>query len=108
MNIATLCKDINETLRVMDEEFAAAKGLMGVKPKLEDAKLRIRNANVALHQVTDLILQAQFHEVSTPPDVINRVNKFQQDLMVVYQEIDMCERIIVTRQQLRPANHMMN
>jgi hypothetical protein len=108
MNVATLSKDINATLQLMRDEFELAKRSMGIKPKLEDAKERMRNANVALHTAVELILQAQFFEVTTPPDVIERVNAFQAELANVYAEIDMCERIIATRAALRPANHLMN
>lgn len=108
MRISTLSKEINEALTVMDHEFALAKKVMGVKPKLEEATLRARNANVALHQVVELIMKAQLNDVLMPPDVIARVNSTQVNIIGIYTEIAMCDRIVETRQRLRPANHMMN
>jgi hypothetical protein len=97
MDLASLTGNINSTLRVMDEQFSLAKKAMGIMPRIEDARVHIRNAAVALHQLSELVYRAEFEGIRQPPDVIHRANAINAGLVDLSAELMLCQNVLAAR-----------
>jgi hypothetical protein len=104
MDIKSLTRSINTALQTMDDEYAAAKKLMGVKPSLDEAARHVQEANMRLHELAELILRAQnFCGIRQPPDVVKRINARHDEILELANEITMCNAV-VQAQATRPTS----
>ena len=98
MNIKQAIQEVNVLLVLMDERFAAAQKVCGVKPNLKVATDRINDAGATVMELVDLLSQLEVVGLRHPPDVISRVRDRYAKLHQMGQDIIECESIVARRQ----------
>jgi hypothetical protein len=90
----TLVSDINATLKLLEERTAIAKKAFGIKPDIAAVRKAWLEADDGLNLIAIMILRAKHAGMEQPPDVIERVNKCNDELVHLAGEIVNCEKII--------------
>jgi hypothetical protein len=97
MDVTNLCRNINEMLVRMDQQFMLAKKTMGVRIDMELAKQRILDAEDTIHELATLINDARAQGIVQPPDVTLRLNMNYTDVEKMATEILEFEAFIAQR-----------
>jgi len=97
MNVKQAIQEVNVLLTKMDERFAAAQKVCGIKPNLKVATDRINDAGATVMELADLLTQLEAVGLRHPPDVINRVRDRYARLHQMASDIIECESIVAAR-----------
>jgi hypothetical protein len=97
MNVKQAIQEVNVLLTRMDERFAAAQKVCGIKPNLRLAPDRIADAGATVMELADLLSQLEAVGLRHPPDVINRVRDRYARLHQMSVELVECEHIVKVR-----------
>ena len=108
MDAAHLVSGINLTLARMDAEFNLARASLGIRPNLVEGRRHAVQAEEAMFQCAELILLGHHSSIEQPPDVIDRVNRFQVELSVLTAELVTLEAIVATRSSAQLPRSALN
>jgi len=104
-NVREMINEVNVMLNLADERYAAAKKAFGVRPNLTVAAERITDAGATVMELASLLGELEEIGFTHPPDVVERVRKWYNDLHVMAIEHAECEHIVNVRSHSgRPQN----
>ena len=94
LNTTNFDEKINSTLVIANDHLHLAKDALGIKPDLVVARERLRAANLALHDIAVLFLEAELTREPLATGIISLVTKFQTKLVNLADEIVAYDAIV--------------